>query len=660
MDTYGGISVSEVVARHSGEHPLPNVQPPRPARPPRPAQPPQPSGEAPVPPRQRRPAPRPPADPPTQRRTPPDRRAPQDPPTRKAVPPDAGRPRPRRTAPPAARRPSAPGGAQSSDRLPRPDRQPPPGRAPRPTPAPPSATPPQGPPQAEAASAAEATRQVPRKPQPSRPLRRPAAERPPVDRLTMTDQMEPVDEATMYRRKIDDSLARFSAAHDDAAAEEERRKQRRERFAARPAQLLEQTRTKLQRVVTSSDDERTRFTPPAQPPDAADEAVENASTAPKTRLQEKKQRRSDRSILVGRIAAAVVAGLVFLATGAAWGTKTWFNAQFKEISALDEDSKDIQNGAGQIGDENFLIVGSDSRADAAAEDGVGNANGIPGARSDTVMLAHIPADRQRAVVVSFPRDLEVTRPECKRFNGETNQYTDQTAPQAKQVKLNTVYGLGGPACLTKWIQQLSGMKVNHFIGIDFNGFKGMVDAVHGVPVHLDRPIKDTTLGNIFPEAGDLNLTGDQALNYVRARHVTWDPTSDYGRIKRQQTFIGSLLKKTMSRDVLLDPGQLSGFVTAFANATFGDNIGIDQLMTLAQSMKGLDPAKVNFLTVPTVGEGANSRGNEDLIPSKAKALFEALIANGPLPSDKAAGSGSATPGQAGSSQGTTGHAKPES
>nr|WP_326420870.1 LCP family protein [Amycolatopsis sp. H20-H5]MEC3982289.1 LCP family protein [Amycolatopsis sp. H20-H5] len=436
----------------------------------------------------------------------------------------------------------------------------------------------------------------------------------------MTDEMEAIDEATMSRRKIDHTLARFSAAHDEMNAEEAKRRERRERLASRPAALLEQTRTALQRAVTNTEAE------------AAAQAEPEA--APQTRLQEKKQRRGQRSAKFGRIAAVVAAALVFLSTGTVWGAKTWFDAKFTEAAALDQNSGDIQNAAAQNGTENFLMVGSDTRDGASAEEGVGTADTTPGARSDTIMIAHIPKDRSRVVMVSFPRDLEVNRPDCQRWDPATSKYTDQVSPAQKIAKLNTAYAVGGPQCVTKVIQQITGLRMNHFVGIDFNGFKEMVDAVQGVTVHTDIPIIDGVLGTVVPEAGDIKISGDQALNFVRARHVKGDPTSDYGRIKRQQAFIGALLKTVMSKDVMLDTGKVSGFVTAFAKATFGENLGIDQLLTLAQSMRGVDPSKINFMTVPTVGT-ANSRGNEVLVPSKAKAVFTALIENTPLPDPNA-------------------------
>ncbi|PRX44499.1 LytR family transcriptional attenuator [Prauserella shujinwangii] len=478
----------------------------------------------------------------------------------------------------------------------------------------------------------------------------------------MTDQLEPVDDATKYRRKIDESLARFSAAHDELEAEEQQRRQRRERLAAR----LEQTRTKLQRVVAATSqrlpkpqagddpgpgaaavdvDQPTRQVPADAPPprpaltrrDGADGAVgengEEQADSPQTRLQEKKRRKERKALRAGRITAVIAAVLVFLATGTAWGTKTWFNAKFNEIAALDENSASIRDAPAQLGDENFLIVGSDTREGAEAEDNVGSTGGVPGARSDTMMLAHVPKDRSRAVVISFPRDLEIDRPACERWNPETGDY-GEVVEADENVKINTSFAVGGPKCVTKVIQQISGMKINHFVGIDFQGFKGMVDAVGGVTVHVEEPMRDAELGMIVSQTGDVVLRGDQALNFVRARKVYSDPTfSDYGRMKRQQEFMSSLLKATLSRNVLLDMGKLTDFVNAFAASTFGENIGVDQMLTLAQSMRGLNAGSVTFLTVPTVGE-ANERGNEVLLDQQTSDLFHALINNAPLPGEE--------------------------
>jgi len=162
------------------------------------------------------------------------------------------------------------------------------------------------------------------------------------------------------------------------------------------------------------------------------------------------------------------------------------------------------------------------------------------------------------------------------------------------------------------------------------GFENVIDALDN-----GRELFETftdTRNNRTWEEGTYNLEGNKALQYVRTRYGL--EQGDFDRIKRQQEFIGALLKKVMSSDVVLDPGKLSDFITAFAKATFGDNLGVKQMMTLAQSMKGLDPSKISFLTVPTVGL-PNSRGNEVLVRSKTKALFDALRNNTPLPDPNA-------------------------
>ncbi|HEY7594954.1 MAG TPA: LCP family protein [Actinophytocola sp.] len=465
----------------------------------------------------------------------------------------------------------------------------------------------------------------------------------PADAISMTTEMEAIGEEVQKRRGIDHTLARFSAVHDEIQAEERERKAKRRKFMPwrheddEMDQLDElvaqqtlsapqkQAQKQAQKEAQQAQQARQRQ---EEPDELAELLPENA-----TRLQEKKSRRQNRSTMAIRVAAATAAILVFIATGIAWGFKSWVDASSKQVDALDPNSSAIQDAAKQRGDENFLLVGSDTRAGAEAEDGVGDEKDIAGARSDTVMIAHIPADRERAVVVSFPRDLEVTRPDCEGWDPKSGDYTGEKKPAADQVKLNTAYQVGGPKCVTKLVQQLSGLMINHFVGIDFHGFKGMVDAVRGVDVCVERPLKDDVLGTIVPQAGkNVTLSGDEALNFVRARHVQGDVTSDYGRIQRQQRFLSSLLRKAMSSEVLLDPGKLTNFVDAFSKSTFGDNIGIDQMITLGQSLQGIAAGRVTFITVPTVGE-ANERGNEDLRTEDTKSLFRAIREDTPLPGE---------------------------
>ncbi|GAA0505960.1 LCP family protein [Saccharopolyspora thermophila] len=410
------------------------------------------------------------------------------------------------------------------------------------------------------------------------------------------------DDRAAEIRQIDATLARFSAVHDEIAAEEAARRKK-------YAWLLGKRKE------------------PELGTDMPFDFVEGRDG--QSRMEWKKKQRKRRTNIIMMALAMAASLTVFLTLGIAWGATAFFGPP--SIAALDPNSKSIKDVAKQTGDQNFLLVGSDTRAGATAADGVGSEEDEPGARSDTTIIAHIPADRSRVVLVSFPRDLEVDLPPCERWDSKTGEYTGEQLPARKHAKLNEAYATGGPLCTTKVIQQISGLRVDSFLGIDFQGFRSMVDAVHGVEVCTQKPIIDDVLGTVIPEAGRHTLTGEQALNYVRARHVQGDPTSDYGRMQRQQLFLSALLRKAMSSQVLLDPGKLSEFVRAVSANTFGENIGVDRLMDLGQQLQGLDANRVTFVTVPTTGY-ANERHNEVLREDDAKALFQAIIDGAPVTS----------------------------
>jgi LCP family protein required for cell wall assembly len=465
-------------------------------------------------------------------------------------------------------------------------------------------------------------------PQPRRKTGVPAVPLPPPpmgddDLISMTTEMEAIGDEVQKRRSIDHTLARFSAVHDEIKAEEREKKAKRRKM--RPWERPDEEMDRLDEL--EAQQSMAMVIPNVEP---RDDDYDDEDDDPKKAKKKKRWRKGKNT---GKAFAVFFAGLIFLSTAVLWGFKSYIENSAMQVAALDPDSDAIKDAAAQLGDENFLLVGSDTRAGATAEDGVGDDQEVQGARSDTVMIAHVPKNRERVVVVSFPRDLEVTRPACEGWDPKTGKYTGQQHPEVKRVKLNTAYQTGGPMCVTKLIQNLSGLAINHFVGIDFHGFKDMVDAVAGVEVCVERPMKDDVLGMVVPEAGkNVKLTGDQALNFVRARHVIGDPTSDYGRITRQQRFLSSLLRKAMSGEVLLNPGKLTKFVDAFSKATFGDNIGIDQLFTLGQSMQGVEAGRVTFITVPTVGI-ENERHNEDLRPDDSNALFEAIRQGVPLPDE---------------------------
>lgn len=349
-----------------------------------------------------------------------------------------------------------------------------------------------------------------------------------------------------------------------------------------------------------------------------------------------------RTVIAGRVATALLAVLALALTGGAWQWQSAKNNMLNRVSALDPDSRDIVDPNAQFGDENFLIVGVDSRMGDNVEMGAGTTEEAAGARSDTVMLVNIPANRERVVAVSFPRDLAIEPMKCEPWDPETGKYGPITDPESPmygadevytEYKLNSAYAVGGPKCLVKVIQKMSGLYVNRFMAVDFAGFSKMVDALGGVEVCSTTPLEDYELGTVLPQAGRQIVDGHTALQYVRARQVTTETNGDYGRIKRQQLFLSSLLRSMISKEVFFSLNKLNNVVNMFINDSYVDNMDTKDLVTLGQSVQGIAAGRITFLTVPTTGY-MDEYGNEHLREDDTGAIFDAIINDDPLPEEK--------------------------
>ena len=352
-------------------------------------------------------------------------------------------------------------------------------------------------------------------------------------------------------------------------------------------------------------------------------------------------RRRRPALLAARSAAVLIAVSALAVTGAAWQWQSAKNKLLNTIVALDPNSSDIRDPGAQNGDENFLIIGVDSRIGANGEMGAGDTSVAEGARSDTIMLVNIPANRKRVVAVSFPRDLAIAPMNCQAWDPETGKYgpvydkTNEEWSDNERLttsKLNSAYALGGPKCLVKVIQKISGLAINRFMAVDFAGFSAMVDALGGVEVCSTTPLEDAELGTVLADAGRQKLDGPTALNYVRARSITTEYNGDYGRIKRQQLFLSSLLRSMISTDTLFDLDKLDQVVNTFIDDSFVDNVQTRDLVRLGQSLQGMNAGRITFVTVPTIGY-ADDEGNEQPRTEDIQALFDAIIDDKPLPGE---------------------------
>jgi LCP family protein required for cell wall assembly len=236
---------------------------------------------------------------------------------------------------------------------------------------------------------------------------------------------------------------------------------------------------------------------------------------------------------------------------------------------------------------NVLVMGSDSREGAG-----NNIDGLAGGgqRSDTTILLHLSADRKHAYGVSLPRDAMVQRPDCTDADGTT-------IPGGYDM-WNVAFALGGPACTVQQTEQLTGIHVDHFVVVDFRGFKDMVDAIDGVKVCIPEEVDDDE-GNIHLDAGTRVVRGREALDYVRVRHDI-SSNGDIGRMKRQQAFIASMANRVMSADTLARPDRLLSFLGAATKSlTLDEKLdSVKQLADLAGEFQDIGLDNIKFITVP--------------------------------------------------------------
>lgn len=237
---------------------------------------------------------------------------------------------------------------------------------------------------------------------------------------------------------------------------------------------------------------------------------------------------------------------------------------------------------------NVLVMGSDTRAGA---NGVGIGGSTPGL-SDTTMLLHLSADRKFAYGVSLPRDAMVIQPPCKRKDGNG-------VDPGGLIQFNAAFAIGGPTCTVKTVEHLTNIRIDHFVVVDFVGFRSMVDAIGGVTMCVPSAVNDT-VGHIQLPAGTYKMNGQQALDYVRVRHDLGAPTGDIGRMKRQQSFISAMIKKVVSAGTLVNPFRLLSFLNAATNSLTTDPAfaNLQKLASLGSSLQSVGLDHIKFITVP--------------------------------------------------------------
>ncbi|MFD8736911.1 LCP family protein [Streptomyces sp. NPDC059618] len=270
------------------------------------------------------------------------------------------------------------------------------------------------------------------------------------------------------------------------------------------------------------------------------------------------------------------------------------------------------------GAQNILLIGSDSRS-GAGNGKYGRDSGTE--RSDTTILLHLAADRHSATAMSLPRDLMVDVPGCRRPDG--------TRTRPMLAMFNHAFEVGGSACTIRTVERLTDIRVDHHMVVDFHGFKDMVDAVDGVEVCLKKPIHDKAAKLNLP-AGKVVLDGEQSLGYVRARKSIGNG-SDTDRMDRQQKFLGALISKVRSDDVLLNPAKLYPVLDAATSSLTTDPglASLRGLYDLVRGMRDIPTEHIRFLTVPRTSYVLDPNRDQLVEPDAAR-LFARLRADEPV------------------------------
>ncbi|MFD9128732.1 LCP family protein [Kitasatospora sp. NPDC059571] len=317
----------------------------------------------------------------------------------------------------------------------------------------------------------------------------------------------------------------------------------------------------------------------------------------------------------GRLTAGAVSLAVLATSCGGWVVLHGLGDAIQRVDAIGGTERPADDGL-----TTFLVVGTDDR-EGIPEDTLKNvlhAGGESCHCTDTMMIVQLSGDGGRASVVSIPRDSYVDIP------AHEDRATHRQVPAGKG-KINAAYGMGGAPLTVRTVEQNTGLRIDHYLQVDFLSFVGTVDALGGVEVCTAKPLKDDYSGLDLP-AGTTRLDGAGALRYVRARHV--DGSSDLGRMHRQQRFVAQLLHQATAQDVLLDPARLSTVLGSVLKSVKADKgLSGDALLEFATRLKDLSASSADFATVPVsvVDHQVPGWGSTVLWDTKgAKALFDAV------------------------------------
>ena len=334
-----------------------------------------------------------------------------------------------------------------------------------------------------------------------------------------------------------------------------------------------------------------------------------------SRRSKRRDRQTGR-VIVRRflIATCALLTVCLLLLVGGYGYLRWRLGQIERVEFSDPGVLDAVESGEPV---NFLMVGSDTRENLTGAEAERAGKGeVIGQRSDTIMILRADSSRERAAILSIPRDLWVS-----------------IAGEDTRSKVNYAFEAGGPETLIQTITNNLGIPINHYIEIDFVAFRNLVEAVDGVPFYFPTPARDPYSDLSVPTAGCVLLDGNQALALVRSRHYQAMENGkfhelsgdDRDRILRQQDFIRRLIKRSKDKG-LTNPVRLNQMIgDAVKNVKVDSSFSVRDIQTLASRFSTLAPDELDMLTIPTeVYEVAGASALRSKMP-EAQAVIDQFL-----------------------------------
>jgi LCP family protein required for cell wall assembly len=357
---------------------------------------------------------------------------------------------------------------------------------------------------------------------------------------------------------------------------------------------------------------------PPLPPELDPHRRHRRHRAPGTRSDARRN-----AMIAMKAALTLLSIAVLVAFGYGWSTYGGFNSDVPRLNVFGSGGNKQKNDIDGK-DQNILVVGNDDRSSATDAElaQLGTTRDGGSLNTDTMMIIHVPANGEKATLISLPRDSYVAIP--GHGNGKLNSaYPDAYSATSGSIDAKRT---AGAALLVTTVQNLTGLKLDHFVQVDLLGFYRISNAIGGVTVNMCNAVQESNSG-INLKKGLNVVKGTQALAFVRQRYGFPNGLGDLDRVQRQQYFLTAAFRKVASAGILLNPFKLKNLLSAVSSSLYVDS-SLD-LLNLARQMENLTADNIVGKTIPSDGFGTSPDGQSIVVvnPTEVKTFVSRLIGN---------------------------------